>query len=59
MGDELGVRKFVHDKLVKLDRHYTSIKMIHMKEDTGIIKVDWYDREGNVCTNTFQFRRNV
>lgn len=59
MGDELGVRKFVHGKLLKLDQHYTSIKMIHMKEDTGEITVEWYNREGEVRKNTFKFHRNV
>jgi hypothetical protein len=59
MGDELGVRKFVHAKLLALDQHYTSIKMIHMKEDTGEIVVEWYTREGEIRKNYFQFSRKV
>lgn len=59
MGDELGVRKFVHAKLLALDVHYRSIKMIHMKEDTGEVVVEWYNRDGDVRKNHFQFKRNV
>ena len=59
MGDELGVRKFVHAKLMALDVHYRSIKMIHMNEETGDIAVEWYNREGEVRKNQFQFTRKV
>jgi len=59
MGDELQVRKFVHAKLMHLDRHYKRIEYIHMNETSGVINVKWVGRDENQRENTFQFYRNV
>ena len=59
MGDELQVRKFVHDKLVALDTHYKRIASIHMNEVSGRIHVKWIGREENQRENYFQFHRDV
>lgn len=59
MGDELGVRKFVHAKLVALDIYYKRIESIHMNETTGLIHVKWIGREDVQRENYFQYRRKV
>ena len=59
MGDEMGVRRFVHAKLLALDKHYKRIESIHMREDTGLVHVKWIGPEENQRENHFQFHRNV
>jgi len=59
MGDELGVRKFVHATLLKKDVQYKAIEMIHMKEDTGEIHVKWLDRENRHREDRFKYQRKV
>lgn len=59
MGDELGVRKFVHGMLLGKDVSYERIESIHMNEITGVIAVRWIDREKRVRDDTFQYRRKV
>jgi len=59
MGDEFGVRKFVHAFLLKKDQQYRSIESIHMKEDTGEIHIKWVDREGQRREDRCRFHRNV
>lgn len=59
MGDELQVRKFVHARLIKLDQHYKRIELIHMNEISGLINVQWIDREENQRQNYFNFHRGL
>ncbi len=59
MGDEIGVRKFVHAALLKKDVQYKAIEMIHMKEDTGEIHVKWLDRENRHREDRFKYHRKV
>lgn len=59
MGDEMGVRKFVHGKLMKLDKHYQRIEFIRMNEETGDIHVKWVNRENLSFESRFKYHRNV
>ena len=59
MGDELGVRKFVHAVLIKKDAKYKAIEYIHMSETTGDISVKWVDREGRSRHDMIKYKRNV
>lgn len=57
MGDELGVRKQVHTFLLKKDKHYQTIEVIHMNERNGEIHVKWKDCEGRNREDRFAYRR--
>lgn len=59
MGDELAVRKFIHEFLLKKDVHYRAIEYIHMSETTGDVSIKWIDREGRVRTDLTKYKRNV
>jgi len=56
---EQSVRTFVHQALLKKDKHYQRLEHIHMNEQTGVISVKWVDCEGRIRDDKMQFTRKM